>query len=104
MREYLRSLSVDDGLSVVAVTVLGGIAAGYATVSGAVTVAGRKVMEDAAQQNIAEIAEGHLALTHSKSPNVQALANRVVQDHSNAQGTLEPLAGAMNFQTDAIAR
>lgn len=67
---------------------------GFAMASPAITSAGRSVMDKASQSNIAEIEEGRLALTHSKNPQVQALGNRLVQDHSKAQDTLEALAAA----------
>lgn len=65
-----------------------------AMASPAITSAGRNVMDKASQSNIAEIEEGRLALTHSKNPLVKALGNRLVQDHSKAQDTLEALAAA----------
>jgi putative membrane protein len=55
-------------------------------------------MDEASQSDIAEIEEGRLALTHSRNPQVQALGNRLVQDHSQAQNTLEALARTMRVR------
>jgi putative membrane protein len=65
------------------------------------TSAARKVMQQASQSNIAEIEEGQLALTHSKDPQVQALGNRLVQDHSKAENALEALAASTGLRLPA---
>ena len=61
----------------------------------------QKLMTRAAQSNIAEIEEGRLAMTQSTNPLVQALGNRLVQDHSQAQATLEAFAATMGAKLPA---
>lgn len=84
--------------SLMAFMAFGGFGMARNADSSGLTGAGRTVMEKASQSNIAEIEEGRLALTHSKDPLVQALGNRLVQDHSKAQDTLEALAATMGVK------
>lgn len=84
--------------SAAAFIVLVGFAMARAAAAGALTSAGRQLMDQASQANIAEMEEGRLALTHSGNPQVQALGNRLVQDHSRAEQALEALAGKMGVK------
>lgn len=77
---------------------VGAIAGAGVAAASQLTRTGRQVMDKASQSNIAEIEEGRLALTHSKEPLIQALGNRLVQDHSKAQATLEALAASLHVK------
>lgn len=50
-------------------------------------------MTQAAQVNLAEITIGKLALQKATTPQVRSLAQETLNDHQNAQGKLEQLAG-----------
>jgi putative membrane protein len=76
----------------------GGAAAALGAAPGSPSNAERDLMIKASQSNIAEIEEGRLAMTNSKDPQVQALGNRLVQDHTKAEDTLEALAASMSVK------
>lgn len=80
---------------------LGGAAVAQSNPSSAPSSAERNLMIKASQSNVAEIEEGRLAMTHSKNPQVQALGNRLVQDHSKAEDTLEALAATLSVKLPA---
>lgn len=75
-----------------------GIAIAQSKPSEAPSAPARNLMMKASQSNIAEIEEGRLAMTHSRNPQVQALGNRLVQDHTKAEATLEALAATMDMK------
>ena len=75
-----------------------GVAAAQSNAARAPSDAARNLMMKASQSNLAEIEEGRLAMTNSEDPQVQALGNRLVQDHSKAEDTLEALAATMNVK------
>ena len=52
----------------------------------------RKMMEDIAQANIAEIQTGHMALEKSQSDQVKKFAQQMIDDHTKAQKELQQLA------------
>lgn len=80
---------------------LGGSAAAQSKAFHPPSDAARNFMLKASQSNIAEIEEGRLAMTHSRDPEVQALGNRLVQDHTKAEDTLEALAATMGVKLPA---
>ena len=52
----------------------------------------RKIMEDIAQANIAEIQTGHMALEKGQSDQVKKFAQQMIDDHTKAQKQLQQLA------------
>ena len=95
-----RRLIITSSAFAAALT-LCGFAVAQSTTPHAPSDAARDFMVKASQSNIAEIEEGRLAMTNSKDPQVQALGNRLVQDHSKAEDTLEALAATMDVKLPA---
>lgn len=52
---------------------------------------------DAADANLAEIAEGRYALEHSRSPEVKQFAQKMIQDHTTANDQLTKIAMAHGY-------
>jgi len=69
-------------------------AAAYASAIAAPSMADTTFAMKAAQGGMAEVADGKLALQKSTSPNVRAIAQRMVTDHSMANAQLAAIAHA----------
>ncbi len=65
--------------------------------SPALSVHDQQFMARAAQDNRAEIMLGRLALERSSDPQVRALAERMVQEHTTAQSQLERIAADLEI-------
>jgi len=56
----------------------------------------QKIMHDIAQANLAEIETGKIALSQSKNDQVRSFAQKMIDDHTQAQKELEQLAQSKN--------
>ena len=58
-------------------------------------------MKRAAQANMAEVEEGRIAAEKTRNPTVQAFAERMIQDHSQANDKLLQIAEGLNVSLPA---
>lgn len=62
--------------------------------SSSLSRADQEIMRDLSQSNLAEIETGKLALSQSKNDQVKSFAQKMIDDHTQAQKDLEQLAQA----------
>lgn len=72
----------------------GSSASGAAASGKALSKSDQGIMRELAQSNLAEIEAGKLALSQSKNDEVKSFAQKMVDDHTQAQQELEQLAQA----------
>ncbi|WP_151631919.1 DUF4142 domain-containing protein [Noviherbaspirillum aerium] len=70
----------------------GGSGSGNSSSSSSVSKADQRMMKNLAEANFAEIETGKLALQKSQSDQVKAYAQKMIDDHTQAQKELEQLA------------
>jgi len=69
-------------------------ASASASTTSKVSKADEKVMKDIAYANLSEIAAGKVALSNSNNDEVKKFAQKMIDDHTNAQKELQQLADA----------